>query len=125
MDKVAGRLAGSEDEAQPAATLASGPHLAAADKIAFRDDADELAGILDHSQAADMPLQHDVCRLDNAGAKCNRDHPRVMIWWARMSRLRRVAGWLAARSSEPCDPPQIGFGDVHGLLGAPGDYVHT
>jgi hypothetical protein len=35
------------------------------------------------------------------------------------------AGWLAARSSEPRDPPQIGFGDVHGLPDARRDYVHT
>ncbi|RXG97766.1 PHA/PHB synthase family protein [Bradyrhizobium zhanjiangense] len=41
-------------------------------------------------------------------------------WWPEW------AGWLAARSGEPCDPPQIGLGDApSGLREAPGDYVHT
>ncbi|WP_256808991.1 alpha/beta hydrolase [Bradyrhizobium sp. Bra64] len=40
-------------------------------------------------------------------------------WWPEW------AGWLAARSGAPCDPPQIGAGGVDGLPDAPGDYVHT
>jgi polyhydroxyalkanoate synthase len=40
-------------------------------------------------------------------------------WWPEWSR------WLAARSGEPCDPPQIGLGDGSGLPDAPGDYVKT
>lgn len=40
-------------------------------------------------------------------------------WWPEWSK------WLAARSGEPCDPPQIGLGDGSGLPDAPGDYVHT
>ncbi|MGY4429906.1 polyhydroxyalkanoate synthase [Bradyrhizobium sp. F1.13.1] len=40
-------------------------------------------------------------------------------WWPEW------AEWLAARSGAPCDPPQIGGGDLDGLPGAPGDYVHT
>jgi polyhydroxyalkanoate synthase len=40
-------------------------------------------------------------------------------WWLEWSR------WLAARSGEPCDPPQIGLGDASSLPDAPGDYVET
>jgi polyhydroxyalkanoate synthase len=40
-------------------------------------------------------------------------------WWPEWSK------WLAARSGEPCDPPQIGAGDIDGLPDAPGDYVRT
>jgi len=47
--------------------------------------------------------------------------PRVEgSWWPEW------AGWLAARSGGPCDPPQIGLGDApSGLPEAPGDYVRT
>jgi polyhydroxyalkanoate synthase len=40
-------------------------------------------------------------------------------WWPEWSQ------WLAARSGEPCDPPQIGLGDGARLSDAPGDYVKT
>ncbi|MBR0741460.1 polyhydroxyalkanoic acid synthase [Bradyrhizobium liaoningense] len=46
--------------------------------------------------------------------------PRVEgSWWPEW------AGWLAARSGAPCDPPRIGFRDSSDLPEAPGDYVHT
>ncbi|MBR0906736.1 alpha/beta hydrolase [Bradyrhizobium liaoningense] len=46
--------------------------------------------------------------------------PRVEgSWWPEW------AGWLAARSGAPCDPPRIGLGDSSDLPEAPGDYVHT
>lgn len=40
-------------------------------------------------------------------------------WWLEWSR------WLAARSGEPCAPPQVGIEDADSLPDAPGDYVHT
>jgi polyhydroxyalkanoate synthase len=40
-------------------------------------------------------------------------------WWPEW------AGWLAARSGVPCEPPQIAFGGDDGLPDAPGDYVRT
>jgi polyhydroxyalkanoate synthase len=40
-------------------------------------------------------------------------------WWPEW------AGWLAARSGPPCEPPQIGLGGDDGLPDAPGDYVRT
>jgi len=40
-------------------------------------------------------------------------------WWPEWTR------WLAAQSSEPCEPPRMGLGHAGGqsLLDAPGDYV--
>ena len=40
-------------------------------------------------------------------------------WWPEWTK------WLTAQSGEPCDPPPMGVGRVHGqmLPDAPGDYV--
>ena len=73
VDEIAGGFAGAEDEPQPAASLASGADLAATDEIPLGDDADKLADVVNHGEAADVPLQHDVCRLDDAGVGGNRD----------------------------------------------------
>jgi hypothetical protein len=48
-----------------------GSDLGAADKVALRDDADQLSGLVYHWKAADVFLQHDVGRLDNWS--CGRD----------------------------------------------------
>ena len=46
--------------------------------------------------------------------------PRVEgSWWPEWTH------WLAARSGDLCEPPQIGFGNVDRLPDAPGDYVLT
>lgn len=40
-------------------------------------------------------------------------------WWPEWTR------WLASRSGDLCEPPQVGLGGVDHLPDAPGDYVHT
>jgi hypothetical protein len=48
--------AGTQQEFEPAAALALGADLAAANEIALRHDADELAAGIDHGKTADMAL---------------------------------------------------------------------
>jgi polyhydroxyalkanoate synthase len=40
-------------------------------------------------------------------------------WWPEWTR------WLVARSGNPCEPPQLGFGNADRFPDAPGDYVHS
>ena len=63
--------AGAEQEFEPAAPSALCANFAAVNEIALRDDADELAGPVDHRKAADMPPQHGV-----GGLKDWRSRPR-------------------------------------------------
>src|SRR6266702_4299989 len=73
MDEVASRFASAEDESQPTPPLAAGTDFATADEVSFRDDADELACVVDHGEAADVSLQHDVRRLKNIGVRGDRN----------------------------------------------------
>ena len=73
VNEIGCRLARAEDELQPAPALALGADFAAADEVALGDDADELAGCVDHRKAADMPLQHEIGGIDDGGVGCDRD----------------------------------------------------
>src|SRR5436309_13386489 len=59
--------AGAKQEFEPAATLALRADLAASNEIALRDDADQLAGRIDHRKSADMKLQHGFRRPQYGG----------------------------------------------------------
>src|SRR3954468_23389476 len=65
--------AGAQQEFEPAAALALRADLAAANEIALRDDADQLAGGIDHRKPADTMLQHGFRGLEDGGARCDRD----------------------------------------------------
>ena len=62
MNVIGRRFTGAEQEFEPAAALALCADFAAADEIAFRDDADQLAGRIDHRKSADMPLAASALR---------------------------------------------------------------
>jgi len=59
---------------QPFRPLAAGADLATAQKIAFRDDADELASVVHDGKAADMGPQHDPGRFLDRGVRRDGDH---------------------------------------------------
>ena len=63
VNEVGCRLTRAENEIQQSAALALGADFAAADEIAFRDDADQFSGGIDDGKPADMPLQHECLRL--------------------------------------------------------------
>ena len=67
VNKVGRRLTRAENEIQEAAALALGTDFAAADEIAFRDDADQFPGGIDHRKPADVPFQHEVCSFEDGG----------------------------------------------------------
>ena len=71
MNEIGRRLAGAEDEFQELAALALRADFAAANEVALRDDADELACRIDHRKPADMLLQHGVCGFDDRGFRCD------------------------------------------------------
>ena len=52
VNKVGCRLTGAENEIQQAAALALGTDFAAADEIAFRDDADQFPAGIDYRKPA-------------------------------------------------------------------------
>ena len=70
-NKIGCSLARTENEGQEAATFALGAEFAAANEIAFRDNADELSLGVHHRKAADLPLQHGVRGLDDRGVGCD------------------------------------------------------
>ncbi|MHC2932871.1 hypothetical protein ACVJA9_007668 [Bradyrhizobium diazoefficiens] len=105
--------------------LRPGADLAAADEVSFRDDADELAGVVDHREAADVPLQHDVGRLDDAGIggdrddrpghdlmgahgrlrwlvefQCAKPSPAVGVWFDSGQAIQAASPWLS--NCDPC-----------------------
>ena len=63
MHVLGGEPAGPEQKLEPFRPAALGADLAAAQKVAFRDDADQLARRVDNRQAADSVLQHQARRL--------------------------------------------------------------
>ena len=69
VNEVGRRLAGSQNEFQETAPPALGADLAAADEIAFRDDADQFSGRIDHGKPADVPLQHDAGGLGDGSVR--------------------------------------------------------
>ena len=65
VDEIRSRSAGADEELQPSRPLASSADFAAAEEIAFRDDADQLARVVQYGQAADVGPKHDPgCILD-------------------------------------------------------------
>src|SRR5215212_8129044 len=62
----------AQQECEPAATLALRADFTAADEIALRDDADQLAGSIDHGKPADMMPQHGFGGLQNGGIRRDR-----------------------------------------------------
>ena len=63
LSNVIGRVGTAHQKPEPAAALALRADLAATNEIAFRDDADELAGRIDHGKPADMVLAAWYWRL--------------------------------------------------------------
>jgi hypothetical protein len=67
VNKIGRRLTRVENEAQEMAAPALGADFTAADEIAFRDDADQFPGRIDHRQPADVPFQHKICSFEDGG----------------------------------------------------------
>src|SRR6185312_4938261 len=57
-DEIRRVLARAGQELQPARALALGADLGTPHEVAIRDDADELAGAVDHRQSADVVIEH-------------------------------------------------------------------
>jgi hypothetical protein len=70
---------GAKNEFQKPVALALGTDFTAAKEIALRDDADQLAGRVDHRKPADMPLQHRVRGFDDRGLRSDGDNGQLMI----------------------------------------------
>ena len=78
VDEIAGRFTGPRmNRSQRRA--GAGADFAAADEVAFRNDADQLAGIVDDRETADMPLQHDVAASTMLVSGVTEMTDRVMI----------------------------------------------
>ena len=76
VDEIGRRLARAEDEFQEPAALALRADFAAANEIAFRNDADELAVGVDDRKPADVLRQHGVGRIGDLGVRGDRyDRP--------------------------------------------------
>src|SRR5437762_3610166 len=71
-DKVSRDLVRADQTVQPPAALSFGPDLCTADKITFRNDADQLALGIDDRQPADVMLQHLVDGFDDGGVGADR-----------------------------------------------------
>src|SRR5579859_802666 len=65
VNEVARRLASAENESQQSAAPALCPDFTPTNEISFRDDTNQLAGCIDHWKAADVPSEHQVCRVSN------------------------------------------------------------
>ncbi|MCP1773532.1 hypothetical protein J2R73_008800 [Bradyrhizobium japonicum] len=77
VNELRGRPPWSHEKFQPGRVAASSSDLAAAEKIALRDDADEIASIVDDRQPTDMHLKHDLrgffdCRVRRYGDDVSR-----------------------------------------------------
>ena len=85
MNVIGRGQASAKREFEPAAALALRADFAAANEIALRDDADQLAGGIDHRKPTDMLSQHDMSDL--VEHFLGRQHAwidRVCSRWARM-----------------------------------------
>ena len=65
VDEVRGRIAGAEKELKPAATPALRADLASPQKVALRQDADQSSSRIDHWQATDMVIHHQLRGIEN------------------------------------------------------------
>src|ERR1700688_788497 len=65
VNEIGRLLARTKNESQKPATLALSADFAAANEVTLRDNADELAGRVNHGKPANMPLQHGVCGFDD------------------------------------------------------------
>jgi hypothetical protein len=58
MHEFGGGPAWTHKEFEPPASGPLSPDLGAADKVAFRDNADQFAGLIDHWKTTNVLLQH-------------------------------------------------------------------
>jgi len=66
----------SSKKLQPATALALGADLGAPEEVAFRDNADQMAGGIKHGQPADMIAKHGLDGLSDRAVCADRDHLR-------------------------------------------------
>jgi hypothetical protein len=75
VNEVGGFPAGSKQEFQPSRPPALRTDFGAANEIAFRNDADQLPGCVNHRKAADVLCEHRVRGIDDGRIRADRNDP--------------------------------------------------